>query len=60
MYPEFLIGESVDVTVAPDAKTFEDLYIKPVAFGQKAKEYVNELYWYYNTHSESPSHQQSG
>lgn len=60
MYPEFLIGEHVDVTVNPDAKGFKDLYIKPVSFGHKAKEYVNDVYWSYNYHQENTSDGMNG
>lgn len=54
MYPEILMGEHVDVTVQPDAKTFEDLYIKPISFGHKTKDYVADIYSYYNTQDEKP------
>lgn len=46
MYPEFIIGESFDVVTNPDEKSFEDLYIKPVAFAQKAREYVHDIVWH--------------
>jgi hypothetical protein len=34
-------------------KGFADLLIKPVSFGQKAHEYVNEIYWLYNSNEGS-------
>lgn len=40
--------ESTDLIVNPENKGFEDLYIKPVAFGSKAHECVNDIYWLYN------------
>lgn len=49
MYPEFLCEESVDVVVDKNAKTFEDLYVKPISFGQKVKDYIAEIYWYNNS-----------
>lgn len=43
MYPEFITSENVDIVTNPNENSFEDLYIKPVSFGQKSKEYVAEL-----------------
>lgn len=54
MYPEFMYGEHVDVTVHPDAKTFEDLYIQPISFGHKVKDYMTDIYTYYNSQDEMP------
>ena len=51
--PEFFLQESVDLVCNPANKGFEDLHIKPVSFGQKAHEHVNEIYWLYNSHEES-------
>ena len=48
LYPEFMTAEAQDLVVSPHAKTFADLYIKPVSFGQKVQEYVNDIYWLYN------------
>lgn len=31
-------------------KGFADLHIKPISFGAKAHELVNEVYWLYNSH----------
>lgn len=45
--------EATDLVVNPENKGFEDLYIKPVAFGTKAHELVNDVYWLYNAHSGS-------
>lgn len=60
MFPEFMIGEHVDVTVNPDAKGFEDLCIKPISFGHKCKDYVSDIYWSYNTHGETPTDAANG
>jgi len=43
-----MTAEAQDLVVSPHAKTFADLYIKPVSFGQKVQEYVNDIYWLYN------------
>ena len=48
MNPNFMTIESTDLIVNPENKGFEDLYIKPVAFGSKAHECVNDIYWLYN------------
>ncbi|TNV77997.1 hypothetical protein FGO68_gene254 [Halteria grandinella] len=48
LYPEFMTTEAQDLIVNPQNKGFADLYIKPVAFGQKVVEYVNDIYWLYN------------
>lgn len=45
MYPEFLLNESIDITTNPDEKSFEDLYVKPSAFGINVKQYVNDIIW---------------
>ena len=50
LYPEFMTIEAQELVVNPDNKGFEDLKIKPVSFGHKAHEYVNEIYWLYNNH----------
>jgi hypothetical protein len=49
MYPEWITSESIDVTVNPNAKGFQDLMIQPVSFGHKAHELVNDVYWAYNS-----------
>ena len=51
--PEFMTVEAQDLIVNPQNKGFEDLYIKPVSFGTKAHELVNDVYWMYNAHSGS-------
>lgn len=56
MYPEFMIGETIDVTTNPNEKSFEDLYIKPVSFGANAKEYVNDILWLNNQSPETDTH----
>lgn len=48
LYPEFMTAEAQDLVVNPKNKGFADLYIKPVSFGQKVQEYVNDIYWLYN------------
>lgn len=53
LYPEFMFSESIDVVTSPNEKSFEDLYIKPVSFGQNAKDYVNDIVWMYNNSPES-------
>jgi hypothetical protein len=45
--------EAQELIVNPNNKGFEDLFIKPVSFGQKAHEYVNEIYWMYNSQDET-------
>lgn len=40
--------EAQDLVVNPENKGFEDLYIKPVSFGRKVAEYVQDVYWLYN------------
>lgn len=49
LYPEFMTVEAQDLIVNPMNKGFADLYIKPVSFGQKVQEYVNDIYWLYNS-----------
>lgn len=56
MYPEFVIGESIDVTCSPGSKGFEDLYIKPVSFAQKVKSYVLEIANLEGTRAETDLH----
>lgn len=45
-----MTAEAQDLICNPQNKGFADLNIKPIAFGQKAHEYVNEVYWLYNHH----------
>jgi len=42
--------EAQDLICNPQNKSFKDLHVLPVSFGQKAHEYVNEIYWLYNSH----------
>ena len=42
--------EAQDLVCNPENKGFADLKIKPVSFGQKAHEYINDIIWMYNTH----------
>jgi len=48
--PEFMTIESQDLVCNPQNKGFADLHIKPISFGVKAHELVNEVYWLYNSH----------
>lgn len=50
LYPEFINLESQELLADPNNKGFADLQIKPVSFGAKAHELVNEVYWLYNAH----------
>ena len=49
LFPEFMTLEAQDLVVNPANKGFADLHIKPISFGAKAHEYVNEVYWLYNS-----------
>ena len=40
--------EAQDLVVNPNNKGFEDLHIKPISFGRKVTEYVQDVYWLYN------------
>ena len=46
--PEFMTTEAQDLIVNPDNKGFEDLHIKPVSFGKKVPEYVQDIIWLNN------------
>ncbi len=50
LFPEFMTMEAQDLIVNPKNKGFADLHIKPVSFGQKVHEYVQEINWLYNSH----------
>jgi hypothetical protein len=50
LYPEFMTIENQELLVNPANKGFEDLHIKPISFGVKAHELINEVYWLYNSH----------
>jgi hypothetical protein len=43
--------EAQDLVCHPKNKGFEDLHIKPISFGHKVHEYVNDVYWLYNSQS---------
>lgn len=47
--PEFMTIEAQNLVCNPDNKGFKDLAVRPVAFGQKQHEYVNEVFWMYNS-----------
>jgi len=49
--PEFMTIESQNLLVNPQNPGFEDLHIKPISFGAKAHELVNDVYWLYNAHT---------
>lgn len=40
--------EAQDLVVNPEHKGFEDLHIKPVSFGKKVPEYVQDITWLNN------------
>lgn len=48
LVPEFMTLESTKMVVNPQNKGFADLGIKPISFGHKAHELVNEITWMYN------------
>jgi hypothetical protein len=41
--------EAQNLIVNPANKGFADLHIKPISFATKSHEYVNEIYWLYNS-----------
>merc|ERR1711988_210042 len=45
--PEFLTIEAQDLLANPENKSFADLNIKPVSFGHKAHELIQEVTWMY-------------
>lgn len=49
--PEFMTIESQNLTTRPGSLGFEDLHIKPISFGAKAHDLVNDVYWLYNAHT---------
>lgn len=53
MYPHFLIEEACNAVVRKDAKGFKDLHIKPVSFGQKVVNLVENVAWEWNSHDET-------
>jgi NADH dehydrogenase (ubiquinone) 1 alpha subcomplex subunit 9 len=53
LFPEFMTVEAQNLVVNPQNKGFADLYIKPISFGTKAGEYVQDIYWLYNIHEET-------
>jgi NADH dehydrogenase (ubiquinone) 1 alpha subcomplex subunit 9 len=46
--PEFMTTEAQDLVVNPQNKGFEHLHIKPVSFGKKVNEYVQDITWLHN------------
>ncbi len=53
LFPEAMTAEAKELIVQEGAKTFEDLCIKPISFGHKAHELVNEIYWLWNANDRS-------
>ena len=53
MFTEMITLENQELIVNPHNKGFADLHIKPVSFGAKSHELVQEIYWLYNTHDET-------
>jgi hypothetical protein len=53
VYPEHMTIEAQELICNPENKGFADLHIKPISFGAKAHEYVNDIYWLYNSHDEN-------
>lgn len=49
MNPEMLSIEAQNLVVNPANKGFADLGVKPVSFGHKAHEMVNEITWMYGS-----------
>ena len=43
--------ESQNLVANPENLGFDDLHIKPISFGAKAHELVNDVYWLYNAHT---------
>lgn len=46
--PEFMTLESQNLVVNPENKGFKELGIKPISFGHKAHELIQEVTWMYN------------
>lgn len=53
LLPEFMTIEAQELLANPQNKGFKDLHITPISFGTKSHEYVQEVYWLYNTHDVS-------
>lgn len=49
MNPEFMTIESQSLIVNPQNMGFSELGIKPISFGHKAHELVNEITWMYGS-----------
>lgn len=47
--PEFITVEAQDLLCDPENLSFEDLGIKPVAFGHRAHDLVSEIGWMWNS-----------
>jgi NADH dehydrogenase (ubiquinone) 1 alpha subcomplex subunit 9 len=48
--PEFMTQEAQDLVVNPNNLGYEALGVKPISFGHKAHELVQEITWLYGTH----------
>lgn len=47
--PEMILEDTVDIVCNPNNKGFEDLFIKPISFGSKVQEYVQDIMWFNNS-----------
>ena len=50
LLPELMTIEAQELLANPQNKGFKDLHITPISFGTKSHEFVQEVYWLYNTH----------
>lgn len=60
MYPEWMVGEAINVLADSDRLGFKDLHVTPVSFGQKVNEYVADVYSMYNSHFETNREHNNG
>jgi len=51
--PEFMTIEAQELVCSPGSKGYADLNIKPISFGHKAHELIQEITWMYNSHEEN-------
>lgn len=42
--------EAQELKVNPNNKGYADLNVKPISFGHKSHEVIQEITWMYNTH----------
>ena len=50
LVPEFMTIEAQELKVNPQNKGYADLNVKPISFGHKSHEIIQEITWMYNTH----------